>query len=116
MALPNRRVSERKLADDAIEAFVRITHAMPVRGHPLFDTSNARASQPRLRKQFGPGMKGRDLEQIVHAGQGLFADQRRKRAMNQYDCNPLRQMAVALLEGLPHDQFHPNLQTFQRSF
>ncbi|AMA57443.1 MULTISPECIES: hypothetical protein [unclassified Bradyrhizobium] len=104
------------MADDTIETFVSVAHAMSVKGHPRLDPAYARAPQPRLRKQFGSGMKGRDLEQIVHARQRFFAYQRRKRAVNQYDCNPLRQMAVALLEGLPHGQFHPNLQTFQRSF
>ena len=78
--------------------------------------SIARDACRRTAERIGPGMERGNLEEIAHAGHRLFADQRRKRAVNQYDCNSLRQMAVALLEGLPHGQFHPNLQTFQRSF
>ncbi|WP_092191765.1 hypothetical protein [Bradyrhizobium sp. cf659] len=109
---------EGKVTDDAIETFADIAKAMSMRGHPLLDPAHSRTSQAGLRQEFGPGMKRRDLEEIVHARQRLPADQRRKWAVNQYDCNPLRQMTVALLEneGFPHGQFHPNLQTFQRSF
>ncbi|MDF0517538.1 hypothetical protein P0R31_09875 [Bradyrhizobium yuanmingense] len=85
-------------------------------GHPLLDPAHANMPQSRLSKEFGPGMERRNLEEIFHARQRLSADQCRKGAVNQYDCNPLRQLTVALLEGSPHGQFHPKLQTFQGSF
>ena len=77
---------------------------MPVKGHPVLDPAHARTSQARLRQELGPGMERRNLEEVVHARQWLSANQRRERAVNQYACNSLRQMAVALLEneGLPH--------------
>ncbi|TFV30646.1 hypothetical protein E4K66_33875 [Bradyrhizobium frederickii] len=85
-------------------------------GHPLLDPAHAYLSQSRLCKEFGPGMERRNLEEIFHARQRLSADQRSEGAVNQYDCNPLRQLTVALLEGSPQGQFHPKLQTFQGSF
>ncbi|WP_126258907.1 hypothetical protein [Bradyrhizobium sp. LVM 105] len=85
-------------------------------GHPLLDPAHAYLSQSWLCKEFGPGMERRNLEEIFHARQRLSADQRSEGAVNQYDCNPLRQLTVALLEGSPQGQFHPKLQTFQGSF
>lgn len=52
-------------------------------------------------------MERRNLEGVEHVRQWLSANQRRKGTVNQYACNSLRQMTVALLEngGFPHVSF-----------
>lgn len=115
-AFAGGRAPERKIADHTIETLADVAHATSMKIHPPLDPAYAGPSQARLCKKLGLGMERRNLEEIVHARERLSADQRRERAVNQYDCNSLRQMAAALLEGFPHGQFHADLYPFQRSF